>query len=92
MAKKEFKTGLDQLLNPTHSNQEKEAKKEKFSPRSGYKRKTFIIREDLIEMILALAYYDRKKITEKVEEALETYINSEEKEKLKKALELYKNK
>jgi len=39
-------------------------------PREGYTRATFIVREDLLNRIKALAYWERMEIKEVVEEAL----------------------
>ena len=42
--------------------------------REGWKRATFIVREDLYEKIRAVAYWDRRNIQDVVEEAFEKYL------------------
>jgi hypothetical protein len=43
-------------------------------PKEGYTRATFIVREDLLKKLKALAYWERKEIKEVVEEAISTRI------------------
>ena len=40
----------------------------------GYKRQTYIVREDHIEKIRAIAYWERREITEIINELLEGYL------------------
>ena len=42
--------------------------------RDGWKRATFIVREDQYEKIKAVAYWDRRNIKEVIEEAFEAYL------------------
>jgi len=42
--------------------------------KEGYTRATFIVREDLLDKVKALAYWDRKLIKDVVEEALENHL------------------
>lgn len=46
----------------------------KDNPKEGYTRATFIVREDLLKKLKALAYWERKEIKEVVEEAISTRI------------------
>ena len=43
-------------------------------PRDGYTRATFIVREDLVDKIKALAYWERMEIKEVLEEAILNHI------------------
>lgn len=40
----------------------------------GWTRATFILREDHLEKVKALAYWDRKKVKEVIDEALGAYL------------------
>jgi len=42
--------------------------------RNGWTRATFILRNDYLEKIKALAYWERKKVKEVIDEALEAYL------------------
>ena len=42
--------------------------------RNGWTRATFILRNDYLEKVKALAYWERKKVKEVIDEALETYL------------------
>lgn len=88
MSKKDFKGGLDSLLRPsaptepqpkrrgrpqtstriiTKSSQEK--------TKEGETRATFIVREDLLERLKDIAYWDRIMIKEAVNTALQDYLD-----------------
>ena len=42
--------------------------------REGWRRATFLVREDQYEKIKAVAYWERKNIKEVIEEAFENYL------------------
>jgi hypothetical protein len=42
--------------------------------RNGWTRATFILRNDYLEKIKALAYWERKRVKEVIDEALEAYL------------------
>jgi len=44
--------------------------------REGWTRATFILRSDYLEKIKALAYWDRKRVKEIIDEALGAYLKS----------------
>ena len=46
--------------------------------REGYTRATFIVSEDLLEKIKALAYWERKETKEVVEEAFKTHLEGKD--------------
>ncbi len=47
----------------------------------GYKRQTYIVREEFIEGIKKIAYYERREITSVINEALEWYLKEHKLEK-----------
>jgi hypothetical protein len=51
--------------------------------RNGWTRATFILRNDYLEKIKALAYWERKKVKEVIDEALEAHLKGK-KTKLRK--------
>lgn len=104
MPAKNFKGGMDSLLGGTLK--EEEAPTKRGRPRTNFKeitktsqlgtkanetRATFIVSEDQLETIKALAYWDRLSIKQVVSKAIEAYITSKKRE-LPKAVEAYKNK
>lgn len=54
---------------------------------AGWTRATFIIKEDQVEQLKALAYYRRRPLKEVLEEALTKYVRGEP---ISKALKLYR--
>ena len=74
MAKKSFKTSFDSLLGENKS---------KISKKSNNKeiRATFIVKEHNIEKLKAIAYWERAKIKDILNQALSNYIEAYEKEK-----------
>lgn len=50
---------------------------------------TFRVNEDVLEQVKAVAYWDRKKIQDVLDEALRAYIKKVPKESLSKAMEMY---
>ena len=88
MAKKSFSGGLNSLLGdtkqPEQAAEPKAAKKEiTKTSQSGTKvketRATFIVNEDLLEKMKALAYWDRVLIKDIVNSAIEEHIARHEK-------------
>jgi hypothetical protein len=102
MSKKNFSGGLNTLLEGSIAKQEKPAqdepvkagiKQEAFKPAEdkkpkGYRqpRATFLIDEDKVETLKAIAYWERKKIKDLIEEALDSVISSRNPEEIQKAL------
>lgn len=75
MRKKNFKTSFDSLLegHPLESN--------KRTPEEKEVRATFIVKETYLEKLKAVAYWERKKIKNILESALDDYLSRYEKEK-----------
>ena len=91
MSKKNFKGGLDSLLGESKE-QPKKAGRPKTqnkvitkSSQEGTKvnetRATFIVKEELLDKLKAIAYWDRSLIKEVVNTALEEYLEAYEKQK-----------
>jgi len=57
-----------------HNQQELQKSTKKGLP-GGWERATFIVREDHLEKIRDVAYWDRKQIKEVIDEALEAYLS-----------------
>lgn len=85
MSKKNFSEGLDSLIGDS-----KKAGRPKTSTRKVEKtsqegtkeketRATFIVNEDSLEKLKAIAYWDRKLIKDVVAETIDSYISSYEK-------------
>lgn len=103
MAKKNF-GGLDSLLKKTTVSKEKEVVSDnndsksketntsKLGTKSGETRATFIVNEGQLELIKALALWDRENIKEIMFNALQNYIENEDFDKKEKALSLYRKK
>lgn len=77
-----------------HSKQELQSKQSKHELPTvqrglptGWTRATFIVREDSLEQLKALAYYQRRPLKEVIEEALARYLRGE---KTGEALEVYR--
>ena len=88
MAKKSFSGGLNSLLGDTKSTEvaaEPKAEKKEITKTSqiGTKEKetraTFIVQEDLLEKMKAVAYWDRTLIKDIVNNAFEDYLSRYEK-------------
>lgn len=91
MAKKSFSGGLNSLLGDTQPKEQaaepqetKAAKKEitktsQIGTKEKETRATFIVNEDLLEKLKALAYWDRVLIKDIVNDALENHITRYEK-------------
>lgn len=105
MAKKNF-GGLDSLLKKTTVSKEtakevvitdkntkpEETNTSKLGTKIGETRATFIVNESQLEIIKALALWDRDNIKEIIFNALQNYIDNEDSDKIEKALNLYKKK
>lgn len=83
MAKKSFK-GIEAILN---GNPEKKAVPK---DNNGIIRTTFRLREDLIEQIKAIAYWERSTTTAIITDALQQFIASKGKNQLKEALDIFR--
>ncbi len=102
MAKKKIQ-GLDGLLKkttPSENNKHNEVEREKNQPISSSKagtkigetRATFIVNEEILDSIKALALWDRASIKEVIKEALEDYIEKQDGKKMKQAIDFYNKK
>ena len=88
MSKKSFTGGLDSLLGdqpqrpkrgrPATSTREI-TKSSQEGTKEGETRATFIVKEELVDKLKAIAYWDRKLIKEVVTSALEEAVNKYEK-------------
>ena len=58
-----------------HSKQKKPLKSSKTGLKDGWTRATFIVKESLLEKAKDLAYWERKKIQEVIDDALCSYIS-----------------
>jgi len=58
-----------------HSKQKKSLKSSKTGLKDGWTRATFIVKESLLEKAKDLAYWERKKIQEVIDDALCSYIS-----------------
>lgn len=99
MAKKSFQ-GLEGLLKKTTSPDKNKKKEEspkptnssKIGTKRGETRATFIVNEEILDGIKALALWDRASIKEVIHEALKEYIEKQDETKLKQALDFYMKK
>jgi hypothetical protein len=89
MSKKDFKGGFTDLLGdnkpvkkkvgrPKDESKRKPAKSSQEGTKNDETRATFIVKEDLLEKIKALAYWEREQIKETVNRALLDYIENYE--------------
>ncbi len=79
MSKKDFKSGLNILLgeDKTPEPAKREiTKTSQIGTKPGETRATFIINEDTLEDLKALAWYERKTIKQVLNEALQGYIKN----------------
>ena len=98
MSKKDFKSGLNILLGEDKAEEITRrgitkrgvTKTSQIGTKPGETRATFIINEDTLENLKALAWYERKTIKQVLNEALEGYIKKNK--NIKEAKNLYKNK
>ncbi len=89
MARKDFKSGLDSLLESTV---EKPTVKKVGRPRttSEETRTTFILEENLLEKVRAVAWWERKPVKELVFDALTAHIDSKGKTAVNTAIREYR--
>ncbi len=98
MSKKDFKGGIDSLLGdkPLRKRgrprtQFKEiTKTTQIGTKEGEIRATFLINEAQLEIVKAIAWYERRKIKDVLGEALKKYIGSRDTEVINKATKEYK--
>lgn len=104
MAKKKI-GGLDGLLKkttpknndvpqeePIKPKKEKPTSTSKIGTKIGETRATFIVNEELLDAIKAIAVWDRASIKEIINEALQEYIEKQPETKMKQALDFYNKK
>lgn len=84
MSKKNFTGGLESLLGEYNNKPKKQSKEITKSSPEGTKdketRATFIVKEDLLEKLKAIAYWERKLIKEIIGNTLQEVIANYEKE------------
>ncbi|MFZ1323452.1 MAG: hypothetical protein WAT71_18020 [Ignavibacteria bacterium] len=104
MAKKDFKGGLSNLLGENTEAKNESVKAPSTEPQKrkeitkttqegtyeGDIRATFIVKENRLEILKALAYWERKKLKDLLDEALLNLIESRDPEQIKKVIEEYK--
>jgi hypothetical protein len=77
MSKKEFKTGLDGLFEPTvkrvNSINQDSPQDKRVEPKTKEVRATFIVKEEQLIFIKAIAYWDRKQIKMLLAEIIDFY-------------------
>ena len=85
MNKKDFKGGLDSVLQSTVPDQEQKPQPKKTGrpkkssqegTREGETRATFIVKEELLEKLKAVAYWERVMIKDIVNNALQEYVDA----------------
>jgi len=93
MSKKGFITGLDHLLEGSNSEKE-EAKLDKQTKDNEEKeiRATFIITEGRINIVKALAYWQRKQIKQVLQESLDLYFSQVSKNEMDNAITAFNSK
>ena len=76
MTKKNFKTGIDMLIQTSKTNieTEKTADKEKSKPE--FQKATYYFNSDTLSIIKSIAWYNRQPIGEVINEALKAYITT----------------
>jgi len=71
MAKKDFKKGIDGLLQPSTPGKGTDKKKKKLD--SNHVKATYYLDEQVLNQIKAIAYYERKAIGQVISEVLKKY-------------------
>jgi len=107
MSKKNFKGGLNSLIEDAGTLDRVRSQVDSYDQNKGTSRKTktsqigtiegetratFIVQEELLEKIKAIAFWNRKQIKDIVNKAFETYIGSKDPKELKQAISAYINK
>jgi hypothetical protein len=105
---KNFKSGLDSLLQDTRLEEVPDETPEKAvrgrpktstreitktsqeGTKEGETRATFIIKEDLLEKVKAIAYWDRQQIKSVISDALESYLDKKGEKYMQTALNEFK--
>jgi len=93
MSKKDFSGGLSTVLGEDKAGvavKRETTKTSQIGTKPGETRATFIINEDTLENLKALAWYERKSIKQVLNEALEEYFKRIK--NIKEVINLYKNK
>ncbi|GAB3284474.1 hypothetical protein GCM10027347_61470 [Larkinella harenae] len=80
MAKKDLTGGIQSLLGGKPQPEQPRPTATTATPVSAETRATFIVPEDLVNKLKAVAYWDRRLLKEVVADALEGYIQKYEKE------------
>lgn len=89
---KELKEAEERPLEETNNDAKEKKPSTKLGLRAGYKRQTFVIREDLLEMIQALSNIDKEVSQANILEALiETGLKDISEDKKEKALASYRS-
>lgn len=86
MSKKDFKGGFTDLLGdnkpkvgrPKDLSKRKPEKSSQEGTKNDETRATFIVREDLLEKVKALAYWEREQIKQTIDKALQGYVDKYE--------------
>ena len=78
MAKKNFKSGMDLLLQGSKNQIEAEKRAEKDISQPYNTKATYFFNTDTLQSIKAIAYYDRITIGEAIDNALKKYIENYE--------------
>jgi CheY-like chemotaxis protein len=77
-----YRHRMNSIEKEENKTSKKEIKEESKSSESGLKddwtRATFIVRKELLDKIKAVAYWDRKKVKDVVDEAFESYLKEKE--------------
>lgn len=87
MSKKDFKGGFKDLLGdnkpkvgrPKDLSKRKPEKSSQEGTKNNETRATFIVNEDLLEKVKALAYWEREQIKQTIDKALQGYVDKYEK-------------
>lgn len=77
---------------PIKTKKEKPTSTSKIGTKIGETRATFIVNEELLDAIKAIAIWDRASIKEVIHEALQEYIEKQPDKKMKQALDFYNKK
>jgi len=100
MSKKDFTGGINSLLGEERTDKPKVKAPQPVSRKEitkttqegtyeGDVRATFIIKENKLELLKALAYWERKKIKDLLDESIDSLLQAKDPELLKKAIEEY---
>ena len=76
MAKKDFKSGIDMLIQTTKSNIETEKITDKEKSKHEFQKATYYFNSDTLSTIKSIAWYNRQPIGEVINEALKAYITT----------------